>query len=145
MATPVVYPQHKLRQNNGTAVVDFDTDDIRIFILTNAYVYNAAHDFVDDLTNHVTGTGAPTASGLAVTGKTFALDADNTEFIHDDVTILQNAGGFANGRIVVWAKWTGSAATSPLIMRMTEASDFGNVGGDLLIDGSAATGVLNHI
>lgn len=146
MTIPVVYPQHKLRQNNGSAVVDFDTDDIRIFILTSAYAYSAAHDFVDDLTNHVTGTGAPGASGLAVTGKTYALDGDNAEFAHDDVTIAQDAGaGFANGRVVVWAKWTGSAATSPLIMRMTEASDFGNVAGDLIIDGSATTGVLQHI
>lgn len=145
MATPVVYPQHKLRQNNGSAVVDFDTDDIRIAILTSAYTYSAAHDFLDDLTNHVTGTGAPGTSGVSVTGKTFTLDGDNTEFVHDDLTIAANAGGFTNGRIVVWFKWTGSAATSPLIMRMTEASDFGNVSGDLTIDGSATTGVLNHV
>lgn len=145
MATPVVYPQHKLRQNNGTAVVDFDTDDIRLFFLTSAYTYNVAHDFVDDLTNHVTGTGAPTASGVAVTGKTLTLDGDNGEFVHDDLTVTASGAGFANGRIVVWAKWTGVAATSPLIIRMTEATDFGNVTGDLTIDGSAATGVLNFV
>ena len=145
MGTPVVYPQHKLRQNNGTAVVDFDTDDIRLFVLTSAYVYNVLHDFVDDLTNHVTGTGAPTASGVAVTGKTLTLDGDNAEFVHDDLTITANAAGFTNGRVVVWAKWTGVAATSPIIMRMTEASDFGNGSGDLTFDGSAVTGVLNFV
>lgn len=145
MGTPVVYPQHKLRQNNGTAVVDYDTDDIRLFIVTSAYTYNVAHDFVDDLTNHVTGTNAPGTSGVSVTGKTFALDGDNAEFIHDDLTVLASAGGFANGRVAVWAKWTGVASTSPLIMRMTEASDFGNTGGDLTVDGSATTGVLNFV
>ena len=142
MGTPTVYPQHKLRQFNGTAVVDFDSDDIRIFILSSSYVYNVAHDFVDDLTNHVTGTGAPGASGLAVTGKTLTLDGTTAEFVHDDITIAQNAAGFINGRTVAWAKWTGTAASSPLIMFMTEASDFGNVDGPLTLDGSAATGVL---
>jgi hypothetical protein len=34
-------------------------------------------------------------------------------------------------------------ATSKLIMYMTEAADFGNVAGDLILDGSAVTGVLN--
>ncbi|HEX8400537.1 MAG TPA: hypothetical protein VF628_02410 [Allosphingosinicella sp.] len=142
MGTPIVYPQHKLRQYNGTAVVDLDTDDIRVFIVSGAYAYNAAHDFIDDLTNHVTGTGAPGVSGLAVTGKTYTLDGAVGEFVHDDIVIPQNAAGFANGRTIVWAKWTGTAATSPLIQYMTEASDFGNVDGPLTFDGSAATGVL---
>jgi hypothetical protein len=140
MPTPVVYPQHKLRQHNGTAVVDYDTDDIRYFVLTSAYVYSAAHDFVDDLTNHVTGTGAPGTSGVSVTGVTFALDGDDPEFAFDDPVISQNAAGFTNGRTLVLAKWTGVAATSPLIARLTDTADFGNVDGPLTFDGSAATG-----
>ena len=142
MPTPTVYPQHKLRQYNGTAVVDWDTDDIRIFILTNTHTDSDAHDFVDDLTNHVTGTGAPGTSGLALTGEAIALDGTTAEMVHDDVTITQSGAGFSNGRYVVWAKWTGTASTSPLIMRMNNGSDFGNVAGDLIIDASAATGVL---
>ena len=37
----------------------------------------------------------------------------------------------------------GNAATSPLIMYMTEGADFGNTTGDLILDASATTGVLN--
>lgn len=143
MPTPTVYAQHKLKQFNGSAVIDYDTDDIRIFILTSTYSPSTAHDFVDDLTNHVSGTGAPTSSGLAVANKTYALDGTTAEFIHDDITISQSGAGFTNGRFVVWAKWTGTASTSPLIMYMDNGSDFGNVAGDLIIDGSASTGVLN--
>lgn len=142
MPTPTVYPQHKLRQYNGTGVIDWDTDDIRIFILTSAHVHSDAHDFVDDLTNHVTGTGAPGTSGLALTGEAIALDGTVAEMVHDDVTIAQNAAGFANGRFIVWAKWTGVSTTSPLLMRLDNTTDFGNVNGDLIIDGSALTGVL---
>lgn len=142
MSTPVVYPQHKLRQNNGTAVVDYDTDTIKVAILTSAYTYNAAHDFFNDLTNEVSGTNY-TAGGTAVAGVTFALDGDNAEFVHNDIDWTQSGAGFSNGRVFVWYKDTGNVATSPLIMRMTEASDFGNVAGTLTLDGSAATGVLN--
>lgn len=145
MGTPVVYPQHKLRQNNGTAVVDFDTDTIKVMIVTSAYTYNAAHDFVDDVSaNQVSGSNY-TAGGTQVAGVTFALDGDNTEFIHNDITWAQHASGFSNGRVFIWYKDTGNPATSPLIMRMTEGSDFGNVSGDLVLDGSATTGVLNHV
>ena len=71
MGTPVVYPQHKLRQNNGTAVVDYDTDTIKVMIVTSAYTYSAAHDFKDDITNEVSGTNY-TAGGTAVAGVTLA-------------------------------------------------------------------------
>jgi hypothetical protein len=142
MSTPVVYPQHKLKQFNGAAVIDYDTDDIRVFILSSSYTYSASHAFVSDLTNHVTGTGAPGTSGLSVANKTYVLNGNNGEFAHDDVVIAQNAGGFINGRIVVWAKWTGVAATSPLMMVMTEAADFGNVAGPLTLDGTPSPGVL---
>ena len=138
----MVYPQHKLRQNNGTAVVDYDADTIKVMIVTSAYTYSAAHDFKDDITNEVSGTNY-TAGGTAVAGVTFALDGDNAEFIHNDITWSQSGAGFSNGRVFIWYKDTGTASTSPLIMRMTEGADFGNVAGDLVLDGSATTGVLN--
>ncbi len=145
MTTPVVYPQHKLRQNNGTAVVDYDLDTIKVMIVTSGYIYNAAHDFVDDVSaSQVSGTNY-TAGGATCAGVTFALDGDNAEFIHNDISWLQSGAGFTNGRVFIWYKDTGNPATSPLIMRMTEGADFGNVAGDLILDGSAATGVLNFV
>jgi len=141
MTTPVVYPQFKLKQNNGNAI-DLDTDTIKVMIVTSAYTYSAAHDFIDDANaNQVSGTNY-TAGGTAIAGVTFALDGDNAEWVHNDITWSQHASGFTNGRTFIWYKDTGSAATSPVIMRLTEAADFGNVAGDLVLDGSAATGVL---
>lgn len=142
MPTPLTYPQFLLRQFNGNAI-DFDTDTIKVMIVTNSYTYNAAHDFINDANaNEVSGTGY-TAGGQAISGVTVALDGATVEFIHNDLTWTQNAGGFTNGRWYIWYKDTGSAATSPIIMRMQETADFGNVAGDLILDGSAATGVLN--
>lgn len=142
MPTPVPYPQFLLRQHNGNAI-DLDTDTIKVMIVTNAYSYNAAHDFINDCNaNEVSGSGY-TAGGQAISGVTVALDGDVVEWVHNDLTWAQNASGFSNGRTYIWYKDTGNPATSPVIMRMSEAADFGNVAGDVILDGSAATGVLN--
>ena len=141
MSTPVVYNQFKLKQFNGNAI-DLDTDTIKVMIVTNAYVPSQAHDFKDDITNEVSGTNY-VAGGTAIAGVTLALDGNTVEWIHSDIDWTQSASGFSNGRTFVWYKDTGAAATSPLIMYMQEAADFGNVAGTLTLDGSAATGVLN--
>lgn len=142
MPTPVVYPQFKLRQFNGNAI-DFDTDTIKVAILNSTFAYNAAHAFWSDISaNQVSGTGY-TAGGTAVTGVTVALDGTTVEFIHNDITWAQNGAGFTNGRNYVWYKDTGTPSTSGLIMYMTEAADFGNVAGEVILDSSATTGVLN--
>ena len=141
MGTPVVYPQFKLRQHNGNPV-DLDTDSIKIMVVTNSYVYDAAHDFINDCNAYEVSGSNYTAGGNAIAGVTLALDGDVLEWAHNDITISQHASGFTNGRTRIWYKDTGNPATSPVIMRMTESSDFGNQAGDVILDGSAATGVL---
>lgn len=140
--TPVVYDQFKLKQNNGNAI-DLDGDTIKVMIVTNSYVPSQAHDFISDANaNEVSGTNY-TAGGSAITGVTLALDADTVEWVHNDITITQSGAGFTTGRYLIWYKDTGTPTTSPVIMYADNGSDFGNVAGDLTIDGSATTGVLN--
>jgi hypothetical protein len=142
MGTPVVYNQFKLKQNNGNAI-DLDTDTIKVMIVTSAYTPSQAHDFINDASsNEVSGTNY-TAGGATISGVSLALDSNTVEWIHDDITWTQSGAGFGDGRTFIWYKDTGNAATSPLIMYMAEGADFGNVSGDLTLDGSATTGVLN--
>jgi hypothetical protein len=142
MGTPTVYANFKLKQNNGNAI-DLDTDSIKVMIVTSAHTPVAAtHATKSDVANEVSGTNY-TARGTAIAGVTLALDGSTAEWVHNDITWTQHASGFSNGRTFIWYKDSGSDATSPLIMFMTEGSDFGNVAGDLILDGSATTGVLN--
>jgi len=141
MGTPVVYNQFKLKQHNGNAI-DLDNDTIKVMIVTSAYTPSQSHAFKSDITDEVSGTNY-SAGGTAISGVTLALDGNTVEWVHNDITWLQNASGFSNGRTFIWYKDTGVAGTSPIIMYMQEASDFGNVTGDLVLDGSATTGVLN--
>lgn len=143
MGTPVVYAQFKLKQNNGNAI-DLDSDTIKVMIVTSSYAPNVTtDDFINDAnTNEVTGTNY-TAGGTQITGVTLALDGNNAEWVHNDITWTTSGAGFSTGRTFIWYKDTGTPATSPLIMYMTEGVNFGNVSGDLTLDGSASTGVLN--
>lgn len=142
MGTPVVYNQFKLKQNNG-APVDLDTDAIKVMVVASTYTPNQAHAFKSDITGEVSGTNY-VARGAALAGVTLALSGNTVQWVHNDITWLQSAGaGFANGRTFIWYQDTGVDATSKLIMYMQEAADFGNVAGDLILDGSAVTGVLN--
>lgn len=142
MGTPVVFNQFKLKQNNGNSI-DLDSTGIKVMIVTNSYTPSQSHDFIDDANaNEVSGTNY-TAGGTALSGITLALDSNTVEWVHDDITWTQHASGFSTGRTFIWYHDTGTPATSKLIMYQQESSDFGNVAGDLTLDGSAATGVLN--
>lgn len=141
MATPVVYNNFKLKQHNGNGI-NLASATIKVMVVTSAYTPSLAHAFKSDITSEVSGTNYA-AGGTAIAGVTVALDGNTVEFIHNDITWTQSGAGFSTGRTFVWYEDTGVAGTSKLIMYMQEASDFGNVAGDLILDGSATTGVLN--
>lgn len=128
-----LYDNFRLRMMNGNAV-NFTTggDTIKIAVTTATYTPNAAtHDFFDDITNEVTGTNY-TAGGAALASKTLNLASGTVTFDAADQTILQNAGGFTTGRrLIMYVDTAGAASTDPLIAFHSEASDFGNVAGDL--------------
>jgi 3D (Asp-Asp-Asp) domain-containing protein len=121
------------------ADIDFLLDTIKVYIATTAYTFSALHDFIDDATNQVTGTGY-TAGGETLAGKSTSA-ANPSVFDANDVVIAQSAGGFANGRNLINYKDTGTPGTSPVICRFGAAADFGNVNGQLTIQW-AATGLV---
>jgi hypothetical protein len=57
--------------------IDFDTVTVKVMLTTSAYTENKdTHDFRDDVTNEVTGTGY-TAGGTASTVTVNAIDTTN--------------------------------------------------------------------
>lgn len=97
-----LYP--KARQAFARAEIDYDVDDIVLLLVDNTYVYDAAHEFLDD----VAGT-AIVATSPVFTGK------DSTDGILDaaDVTLPAVTGDDVVGVIIV--QDTGVAGTSHLI------------------------------
>ena len=92
------------RQAFGAAELNWVADDWRVALLDNTYVYNAAHDFYDD----VSATEVAVADLVSKTNVLGVCDADN-------VTFPGVAFGDTIGSIVVY-QWTGSAATSRVVI-----------------------------
>lgn len=84
--------------------IDWDADDFVLYLLSDTYTYDAAHQYGDELTG-VLGTPQP------LTGCTVVNDgiADADDLTYPDVEI-----GDTVTRMVI-LKDTGSLATSPLI------------------------------
>jgi len=138
MAAITFYNKFKENQIDGDAVIDFDTDTIKVMLVSSAYVPNVAtHDFKDDVTNEVAGTNY-VAGGVALASKTVVLAGSVVTFDAADATWLQSLAGFSNARYGVMYKDTGVAATSPLIGYLNFVTDKGNVSGDLVIQWSAS-------
>ena len=104
------------------AEIDFNSDTIKAAICTSSYTPDQdAHDYFNDVTNEVTGTGY-TAGGATLTGctvtydsgtNTLKLDADDVTWAPSDIT----------GRKVVIYKSTGTASTSPLLVCIESDAD----------------------
>lgn len=110
------YKAFAQRQFNGNAI-DFDTDTIKAALVESSYTPDqAAHDFFNDITNEVSGSGY-TAGGAALANVTWTYNGTLGAWVFDadDVQWTENASGFENGYRVILYKDTGTAATSPLI------------------------------
>lgn len=140
MANWVLYDNFRLKQTDGNAI-NFATagDTIKLAIVTASYTPDqAAHDFFNDVNaNEVSGTNY-SAGGIALASKTLVLAAGVVTFDAADVTILQHAAGFSNGRYGILYKDTGNAATSILIAYADFTTNKGNVSGDLVLQMDAA-------
>jgi hypothetical protein len=123
-----VYPAFKQKQNNGNAI-DLDTDTIKIMLVTSTYTPATAHDFRDDVTNEVTGTGY-TTGGVALANKTITASGNNYIFDADDPAW---ASSTITARGAVLYKSVGTAATDPLICYLDFGSNITSTNGTFTV------------
>lgn len=138
------YNSFLLGQMNGTpnAVVDFDTDTLKLQLCSAAYVPNAATQvWLSDVSNEVATSAQYAAGGKVIATPTVALSGGTVTFDGADVTWLAGAAGFANARYGVIYKSTGTASTSRLIAYIDFGADKTNIGGDFSVVWSA-TGIV---
>lgn len=131
-----------LGQYSATAArrVDWVSDTIKVALTTSTYVPDQdVHDFFNDVTNEVTGTGY-TAGGVTLGSKTTAYDSATNETRLDAADAAWTTATFT-ARIAVVYKDTGTASTSPLL-------GYVDFGGDQTVNAANftivwdATGVL---
>jgi hypothetical protein len=107
----------------GNGVWDWDTDTIKCALTTNStYTVDIdTHDFFNDVTNELTGTGY-TAGGATLTASAPTYDTA-TDQIRLDAADTTWTTSDDHGRISVVYKSTGTASTSPLISFLDFGAD----------------------
>jgi hypothetical protein len=118
--------------------IDFNSDAIKVALCTSAYTPDQdGHDFFNDITNEVTGTGY-TAGGLTLTGCTITYTGgtNTLKFDADDAT--WSASTITARYAVVYDSTPGTAATNPLILYVDFDADVSSTAGDFKITWDAA-------
>lgn len=118
----------------ATGQVDLDTDTLKIMLTTSAYTPNQdTHDFRDDVTNEVSGTGY-TAGGATLAGVSASYDSGTNEvrFAWTDPT--WPASSITARTAVIYKSRGGAASADELIAYCTEASDITSTAGTFTVD-----------
>lgn len=134
----VIYNSFKKKIMDGS--IDLDTDTIKVALVTSSYTPDQdLHDFFDDVTNEVSGTGY-SAGGASLANKAVTQDNTNNKgvFDADDVTWSTST---ITARGAVLYKSTGTASTSALICYIDFGSDKSSAGGNFTIQWNAS-GIL---
>jgi hypothetical protein len=113
--------------------IDWDSDTIKVALLTNAYTPNQdAHNYYDDVVaSQVTGTGY-TAGGMTLTNKTNTYIPDTDVIVLDAENVTWSSSTITARYAVIYAVG-GTNATSPLIGYVDFGSDQSSSNGNFTI------------
>jgi hypothetical protein len=125
-------PLKNLMDGTTNGVWDWDTDTIKIALVTNADApVMDSDDFFNDVANEITGTGY-TAGGATLASKTATYDTA-TDQIRLDAADVSWTSSTLTARYAVVYKSTGTASTSPLISWIDFGTDVSTTAGTFAI------------
>jgi len=136
----LIYQMWKLGQLNGTATVDFDTDTLKVMLVSSGYTPDVnAHDFANDVTSEVSTSGY-SAGGKALTALTVVSDSANGWINVDasDIAWSIPSGSTLTARAAVLYKSLATLTLSPLIAYIDFGTDQVASNGNLTIQWSTS-------
>jgi hypothetical protein len=113
----------------ATGAIDFDTDTFKMMLVTSAYTPNKdTHDFRNDVTNEVTGTGY-TAGGATITATVGAVDTanDRVDVTFSDPTWVDSEITARAG--VIYKSRGGASSADELVAYVDFGADIVSSGG----------------
>lgn len=114
--------------------VDWDTDSIKVALLSSAYTPNQdSHDYYDDVVaNEVTGTGY-TAGGTALASKTATYDASTNTVKFDAADVTWAASTITARYAVVYDDSGATAGQKALLAYFDFTTDRASSNGEFVI------------
>lgn len=140
------FGQAVLGQYSATSArrIDWVNDTIKVSLHTSLYTPDQdAHDFFDDLTNEISGTGY-TAGGATLAGKTLTYDTATNRVRCKASNSAWTNSTFGPLRIAVVYKDTGVASTSPLLTYFDFGGDVSVASGTFTILWDSVDGIFYH-
>lgn len=121
---------------NGAVV--FPSDTIKVMLTTSAFTPNQdTHDYRDDITNEITGTGY-SAGGIALTNKTLTYVDIVNEVRFDSDDAQWNGATFTARYAVFYKARGGGAAQDELLWYINFGADVSAANGPFLIQAHAS-------
>lgn len=115
--------------------IDLDTDTIKVALCTSTYTPNQnTHDYFDDITNEVSGTGY-TAGGATLGTKT--VNVSTTTFTFDAADTVWSTATITARYAIVYCS-TGTASTSALIGYIDFGADVSSTAANFTITWNAS-------
>lgn len=119
--------------------IDLDTDTFKIMLTTSAYTPNQdTHDFRDDVTNEITGTGY-TAGGATLAGVALTYDSATNEVRVAWTDPTWTTATFTARTAVIYKSRGGAASADELVAYCTESADVPVTGATFTVDLSSPT------
>ena len=136
----VIFNAFKKYIMNGS--IDLDTDTIKVALVTSAYTPDQdAHDFFNDVTNEVVGTGY-TAGGATLANKAVTQDNTDNEGVFDADDVTWSTSTITARGAVLYKSRGGLSSADELIAYLDFGSDKVSTNGDFTIAWNAE-GILN--
>ena len=118
--------------------IDYDTDDIKAMLTTSTYAPDQdVHNYKDDVTNEVTGTGY-TAAGALLGTKTVTYTASTNKHVLDAADVVWSSSTITARTAVVYDATPSTDATRPLICYQQSDVDISSSAGSWTIQWAAA-------
>lgn len=118
--------------------IDLDTDTVKIALCTSSYTPNQdTHDFFNDITNEVTGTGY-TAGGATLASVTWAYTSGTNTWKFDAADVTWSSSTITARYAIIYVDTAGASSTDPLIAYIDFGQDFSSSAGPFTITFDAA-------
>jgi hypothetical protein len=114
--------------------IDLDTDTFKIMLTTSAYTPDQdAHDFRNDVTNEVTGTGY-TAGGVTLTGVSVTYDSASNQVRISWSDPTWPSSTITARTAVIYKSRGGASSADELLAYVTEAADVTSTAATFTVD-----------
>ena len=121
-----------------TKKVDLSADTIKVMLCTSSYTPDQdTHDFKDDVTNEVTGTGY-SAGGATLSSPTLTYTGGTNTLAFDGGDVSWAGSTLTARYAVVYDSTPGTDATRPLIMYVDFGADVSTTAGTLTVTWDSA-------